>query len=147
MAHQNLQTYLRQEIAPEDTIALSIFGTTNIDAISAVLNQYCKQQFRQEIISCSFAYLSAGATFVVRLSNKQQIVLKAYGDRHELPTLIASFRVQQSLAQTDFPCPDVLNLPKQIGQTKLTAQSFQQDPYSQELEVGACAVMLTYSPT
>ena len=91
MTRHSIAAQLQQQIERNGEIAQSIFGTTSIQEIGALLNSYCKQQFEQEIAACSFAYFSVGATFVVRLSNRQQIVLKAYGDRHPLPNLIASF--------------------------------------------------------
>ena len=96
MVRQRFQNYLQRQILPGDRLALSIFDTTDIGAICDMLNNYCKQQFEQEIVSCAFAYFSVGATFVVCLSDSQQVVLKAYGDRHPLSNLIASFRVQQA---------------------------------------------------
>ena len=121
MARFSLNAQLQQQIELNSEIAQSIFGTTSASKISALLNDYCNQQFGQQITACSFAYLSVGATFVVRLGD-QQIVLKAYGDRHSLPALLASFRIQRSLAQTGFPCPDVLSLPQLVGKARFISR-------------------------
>ncbi len=123
MTHFSLQTQLAQQIVPDDALARSIFGTTDIDEISALLNDYCQQQFGYDILYCTFAYLSVGATFVVQLSDLRQVVLKAYGAQQRLSSLRASFRVQQALADAGFPCPAVLQLPQRVGPTILTAQS------------------------
>lgn len=120
----SLQAQLTRQITPDDVLARSIFGTTDTDAISALLNDYCRQQFDQEILYCTFAYLSVGATFVVQLSDRRQIVLKAYGAEQRLSSLRASFRVQQALADAGFPCPAVLQLPQRVRPTILTAQAY-----------------------
>ena len=133
MHRYSLEALLQQQIELNGAIAQSIFDTTSIKEITALLNGYSRQQFEQEITACSFAYLSVGATFIVHLSNKQQIVLKAYGDRYQLSNLRTSFQVQQSLAQQGFPCPAVLARPQQIGRTTLTAQGFHPDPYTQAI--------------
>ena len=136
MTLHSLETQLQEQIELNSAITQSIFGTTSIRKIAALLDSYCNQQFEQEIIACLFAHLSVGATFVVHLDSGQQIVLKAYGDRHPLPALLASFCIQQLLAQTGFPCPDVLSLPKSVEETILTAQSVHLDPYAQAIAAG-----------
>ena len=135
MTLHSLEAQLQEQIELNSAITQSIFGTTSIRKIAALLDSYCNQQFEQEITACSFAHLSVGATFVVHLGN-QQVVLKAYGDRHPLPALLASFRIQRSLTQTGFPCPDVLSLPQSEGETILTAQSVHLDPYAQAIASG-----------
>lgn len=124
MTHLSLQTQLAQQIVPDDALASSIFGTTDIDEISALLNDYCQQQFGYDILYCTFAYLSVGATFVVQLSDLRQVVLKAYGAHQKLSSLRASFQVQQALADAGFPCPAVLQLPQRVGPTILTTQAY-----------------------
>lgn len=119
-----LKERLRQVISPDDALAVSIFGTTDINAIHNLLNSYCQKQFDHEVIICTFACLSVGATFVVELSDCQTIVIKAYSLHQFLPSLRASFKVQQALANAGFPCPSVLQLPQQAGSTILTAQVF-----------------------
>lgn len=119
----SLRVQLAQQITPDDALAISIFGTTDIDKIGALLNHYCRQQFGHEVLCCSFAYLSVGATFVVQLSDRAQVVLKAYGAQQALSSLRASFQVQQALADAGFPCPAVLRLPQRVGPTILTAQA------------------------
>ncbi|MEM9148869.1 MAG: phosphotransferase [Cyanobacteria bacterium P01_F01_bin.3] len=131
MPYLSLQAQLQQEITPDDPLADSIFGTTDIDAISDRLNSYCQQQFGVRVLYCTFAYLSVGATFVVELSNQQTVVLKAYSPQKNLSNLRASFQVQQALAQEEFPCPMVLQLPQQVGSTILTAQTFCDDNHAE----------------
>lgn len=132
MTHLSLQTQLAQQITPDDALANSIFGTTDIDEISALLNDYCHQQLGYDILYCTFAYLSVGATFVVQLSDLRQVVLKAYGTQQSLSSLRASFQVQQALADSGFPCPAVLQLPQRVGSTILTAQAYCKGDHSDE---------------
>ncbi|MEM9151529.1 MAG: phosphotransferase, partial [Cyanobacteria bacterium P01_F01_bin.3] len=127
MDYPSLQAQLQQTITPDDALASSIFGTTDIDTISDLLNSYCQQQFGVKILHCTFAYLSVGATFVVELSNQQKMVLKAYGPQKNISSLHASSQVQQALAEEGFLCPTVLQLPQQVGSTILTAQTFCDD--------------------
>ena len=131
MVNLDLQAQLKQAIAPDDAIAHSIFGTTDITAIQDLLNSYCQQQFGARIFYCTFAYLSVGATFVVELSNHQQVVLKAYGPQKNLSSLRACFQVQQALAEEGFLCPTVLQLPQRLGATILTAQTFFDDNHTE----------------
>ena len=127
MTYPSLQKQLQQQIEPDDALAISIFGTTNINEISTLLNSYCQQKFSSEILSCTFAYLSVVATFVVQLHDLLSIVLKAYSSQQTLSSLHASLQVQQAMAEAGFPCPQVIQFPQQIGVTILTAQTFCDD--------------------
>ena len=131
MTYPNLQEQLRQQIEPGDALAISIFGTANIHEISTLLNSYCQQTFSSEILSCTFAYLSVGATFVVQLHDLQPIVLKAYSSQQQtLSTLHASLQVQQAMAEAGFPCPQVIQFPQQIEETIITAQTYCDDNHT-----------------
>ena len=130
MTYPSLQNQLQQQIEPGDVLAVSIFGTANIHEISTLLNSYCQQKFSSEILSCTFAYLSVGATFVVQLRDRQPVVLKAYSSQQTLSSLHASLQVQQAMAEAGFPCPQVIQFPQQIEATILTAQSFCQDSHT-----------------
>lgn len=121
-----LQSHLKQQIedANDQAVAHSIFGTAEVDAISDLLNRYCQAAFNQAIAACTFAYISVGATVVVQLTDSTKAVLKAYGQRHDPKALTASFSLQKLLAETGFPCPEVLQLPQPFDTTLLTAQTF-----------------------
>ena len=126
MTHPTLQTALAQLIVDDADrkLADSIFATIDVSKISALLNRYCQEQFGQAIATCRFAYLSVGATFVVQLTDKRELVLKAIGPQYDLTALTACCKIQDWLAKQDFLCPAVLRLPQQFGVFSLMVQSF-----------------------
>ncbi|MEO0488476.1 MAG: hypothetical protein AAFZ49_02800, partial [Cyanobacteria bacterium J06659_2] len=121
-----MRSQLEQQIvdASDVAVARSIFGTADVDAISDLLDRYCQAVFKRAIAACTFAYISVGATVVVQLTDGTKVVLKAYGQRHSPKALTASFGLQKALAETGFPCPEVLQLPQPFDATLLTAQTF-----------------------
>ncbi|NEQ50566.1 MAG: phosphotransferase [Leptolyngbya sp. SIO3F4] len=126
MQRQHLQAQLQQQIIDEydKKLAHSIFATTDILTISDLLNRFCQEQFGHTIATCTFAYLSVGATFVVQLTNDTELVLKANGPQYDITALTASCNIQTALAEQGFPCPTVLRLPQRFDGTLLTAQTF-----------------------
>lgn len=121
-----MRSQLEQQIvdASDVAVARSIFGTADVDAISDLLDRYCQAVFKRAIAACTFVYISVGATVVVQLTDGTKVVLKAYGQRHSPKALTASFGLQKALAETGFPCPEVLQLPQPFDATLLTAQTF-----------------------
>lgn len=126
MQRYNLQVYLQQQIIDDydKKLAYSIFATTDVATISNLLNRYCQEQFDQTIATCTFAYLSVGATFVVQLTDGTELVLKANSPQYDITALTASCKIQTVLAKKGFPCPVVLSLPRRFGLPLLTAQTF-----------------------
>ena len=126
MQRQNLQVCPQQQIIDEydKKLARSIFATTDISTISNLLNRYCQEQFDQTIATCTFAYISVGATFVVQLTDNTELVLKANSLQYDITALTASCKIQTTLAEQGFPCPTVLCLPQRFDGTLLTAQTF-----------------------
>ena len=126
MKHQTLQAALQQQIVDDAdrTFAHSIFSTADVSTISDLLNGYCKEQFGQIVSTCTFVYLSVGATCVVQLADRREIVIKANGPQYDLTALTASCQIQNFLAEQGFPCPRVLRLPEQFGTASLMVQSF-----------------------
>ena len=129
MNWQSLTDHIQPLELDDCPITRSIFGTTDAARISAAFNQFAQSALHAEIESCGFAYVSVGATVVVRLSNAQIVVIKAYGTDHGLPALqppalCRSFQVQAQLAQAGFPCPDGIAAPQIQDRTLLVAQSY-----------------------
>ncbi len=129
MNWQSLTDHIQRLELDNCPITRSIFGTTDTTRISAAFNQFTQTALHAGIESCGFAYVSVGATVVVRLSNAQTVVLKAYGIEHGLPALqppalYRSFQLQAQLAQAGFPCPDVIVAPQVQERTLFVAQSY-----------------------
>lgn len=122
----SVHTQLQQQITCEadEQLACSIFSTADANVINDHLNRYCKAQFNQLIAACSFAYLSVGATFVVQLTDGTHLALKANGPHQNVASLTACCKIQKTLAEQGFPCPDVLRLPQRFEASVITAQTF-----------------------
>lgn len=129
MNWQSLTDHIQQLELDDYPITRSIFGTADPERISAAFAQFARAVFQSDIESCGFAYVSVGATVVVRLRNAQVVVLKAYGIEHGLPALrppalCSSFQVQAKLAQAGFSCPAILAAPQIQNRTLFMAQSY-----------------------
>ncbi|MGP1386684.1 MAG: phosphotransferase [Thainema sp.] len=129
MNWQSLTDHIQQLELDDCPITHSIFGTTAPERISTAFAQFARTSLQSDIESCSFAYVSVGATVVVRLRNAQVVVFKAYGIEHGLlalqpPALCSSFQIQAKLAKVGFSCPAILVAPQIQDGTLFVAQSY-----------------------
>ena len=125
----SLNHYLHRLELHDCPVTQSIFGTTAVAAIEAQLQAFAQHRLAAKILACGFAYVSVGATFVVRLSTHEIVVMKAYGLSHGLKALRpkalqVSFQIQRELAETNFPCPELLLPPQVFKDTLFVVQSY-----------------------
>lgn len=121
---QNLHEALNEAL--EDTenriISNSILGTSNTQKIALEINDFCKRNFGSSISSCLYIGFSVGASFGLELEDGNNIFIKVHKPTSEetltaisKESLTAISKVQKSLAESGFPCPNVLLEPTELG--------------------------------
>lgn len=126
MQWQSLEASLYEAMqdAENRQLAQSILATDEVVQISTLLQSFCQLQLGKTIAQCGLSYLSVGATFVLKLTDGNLIVIKAHGLDKNIAALQASNQTQAALAQDGFLCPRILVFPQQWHSTMLAVQTY-----------------------
>jgi len=126
MQWQSLEASLHEAMqdAENRQLARSVLATDEAVQIEALLQHFCQTQLGRTIAQCGLSYLSVGATFVLKLTDNDRVVIKAHGLDQDRAALRASSQIQAALAQEGVLCPRVLVFPQQWHSTILSAQAY-----------------------
>jgi hypothetical protein len=130
---QNLHEVLNEALEDTENIILSnsILGTSSTEQIVLQINNFCKRNLGSSISSCLYIGFSVGASFGLELENGTNIFLKVHKPSSKetitaitKESLTAISRVQKSLAESGFPCPNVILEPTELDNGIATVDVF-----------------------
>jgi hypothetical protein len=95
----------------EPAIELAVFGTSEPEAIAAVVERFCVEQFGAPPAGSHFYRGSTGCVLGLHLASGADVVLKAYQERWPKAFLRAVQSVQEHVAGGGLPCARPLRPP------------------------------------
>ncbi len=95
----------------EPAVEFAVFGTGEPEAIAAVVERFCLEQFGEPSAGSSFYRGSTGCVLGLRLASGADVVLKAYQERWPKAFLCAVQSVQDHVSGGGLPCARPLRPP------------------------------------
>ena len=105
-----------------------VFGTTDPEAISERIAEFCRKYICENTIDGVFYRTSVGCVAGVLIASGRGVVIKAYQARWTASFLAAVLRIQRHLASCGFPCPTPMVGPAPLGRGMATAEELVPDP-------------------
>ncbi|MCQ6561551.1 hypothetical protein [Paenibacillus mendelii] len=119
------------EDAADRLLAGDILGTADPRNIAAAIDEFCSRRLNSAVKQCLYAGFSVGASFGLELADSRQVFMKIHkltgpetitANSHQ--SLTASSTVQKHLAESGFPCPEVLIMPEEFGAGIVTVDAY-----------------------
>ncbi|MBM7564263.1 hypothetical protein [Paenibacillus sacheonensis] len=112
-------------------LAGDILGTANSKEIADAIGAFCVRRLDSPVKKCLYAGFSVGASFGLALEDGRQVFMKIHKltgpetiTANTALSLAASSTVQKHLAESGFPCPEVLLMPEAFGSGIVTVDAY-----------------------
>jgi hypothetical protein len=110
------------------SVEQAVFRTTEAEAVAGHLEAFAGAALGSTVREGLFYGSSAGCVLGVAQDDRRRVVIKAYQRQWGLAFLSAVRRVQEHLAEAQFPCPRPILGPEPAGPALATVEELVPDP-------------------